>query len=287
MADQTLDSKELKPDAPTLYKFAQRIAKHEPGLFEYFWNLSQHATFVYNEEDDLHSYVEQLEQFLLQTLDTGKHFATRRVIKDKKAVAVPTLDEINRHLSVSRGPTKQKGAAQNFNALLRLILSGHSVTFPQKGQLVVTLFGNSSQGSIIEYNIVHTFNGKTYRLHVSSTLPDAPGKAKIEMYENDSLKHLFLYNSYNSVFSNTVESSYGGPSYIIHNHRYEQSDDNLMALTRLDEDGMTNERFINLTENILPWLAEFFFKGELPMYKEQENGTLATVRTYADLTLKI
>ena len=50
--------------------------------------------------------------------------------------------------------------------------------------------------------------------------------------------------------------------------------------------GMTNERFIDLTENILPWLAEFFFKGELPMYKEQENGTLATVRTYADLTLK-
>jgi len=270
------------PSAATLGEMARVIAEYNLNLFEDLYRMAQQTHFVYDEKDESQTYVEQLENVLLQTLDRGKHFATsRRTLKDKKAVAVPSLDEMKHYFA-----TVTEGE-RDYNALLRLILSGHEPTVVRGPAIQgAGLFGNAPlQHGMqvvrsVEYDIAHTYkDGVQHRLRITTSYLTASPRTRVDLLENDDKKYSYAYSSPCSVFNSIVR----GPARleeIIPDRRYgEQSDNVLRACTYLEN---TTPLF---DTGILSWLAEFFLKGELPMYKEHETGNTATVRTFADLTL--
>lgn len=153
---------------------------------------------MYDEKDESQTYVEQLENVLLQTLDKGKHFATsRRTLKDKKVVAVPTLDEMKHYFA-----TVTEGA-RDYNALLRLILSGHEPTVVRGPALQgASIFGGAPrQHGIpvirsVEYDIAHTYkDGVQHRLRITTSHLTAYPRTRVDLLENDNVIHSYSYSS--------------------------------------------------------------------------------------------
>lgn len=273
---------ERTPSAATLYQMAQLVYEHNPNLFEDLYRMAQQTHFVYDEKDESQTYVEQLENVLLQTLDKGKHFVTsRRTLKDKKAVAVPSLDEMKHHFA-----TVTDGA-RDYNALLRLILSGHEPTVVRGPAIQgAGIFGGAplQHGTpvirSVHYYIAHTYNdGVQHQLRITTSHLTTSPKTRVDLLENDNVIHSYSYSSPCSVFNSIVVEP-ARLSEIIPDRRYDEQSDNVKRACTYLED--VNPLF---DIGILSWLAEFYLKGELPMYKEHETGNTATVRTFADLTL--
>ena len=255
---------------------------------------SSHPTplrFVYDKANNAQTYVEQFEAFVLQTLDTSKHFKDRD-FHDRKYAVVPSVEELTRHLRDTR-----MMIARDYNALLRLILSGHAVTVKRDSIDSVphySLFGGAPKAgetpvTEASYTISHDYNGIRHQLRVSSSHLTTPATTRVELYENGHVKHSYSYISPCSVFVDSVVEGNSVTLWSAPDRRYEQSDTaKHFAAAYLEATTVRDAEQIDLFINgILPWLAAFFLKGELPLYNKSATDETATVRTYADLTLNV
>ena len=314
-----MSSSSSTPSVATLHALVKKIGEYEFGLVDLIKEklsdpLQQTETFAYDEhyfygDHRPYTYMEQLELFLLQRLDLHKNFA-HRALADMKVVFVPSIEDTSQHFVKCWNDANNQANYRNYNSLMRLILIGHQATVSTdaadlpadavafRKRTFNGLFGiNPNQPAFLEeqpdssyiYNIVHTFDGNEYRLRAQTTLGGSPATTWLTLYKNDVVEHSFMYfkidnniytwNDGASVFGwqthdGSLAHYYKEIAYTTHTQQYPQVKNRLWP----DVD-LPLEQNEQLATHILPWLANFFFKGELNMYSKSDLGNFAVVRT--------
>ena len=255
------------PEAKDPAKLIFELKEVEPALVRdrIMQGVSAGNTFAYDATKTDMNYMQQLEQYLLQTLDVSKKFDTP--LRHQRAVILPNFAEMSR--SVDPGPNPNMRPVQNmrtYNALLRLILCGH-----EPEHIVETVDGKLAD--TFTYKILRSFKigqvdiGK-YHFCMVISQPAAEARHKL------GAAMLMIATEAKEI---VAEISYPGYGSVFENYEPYLADASKRADILKPATKFESYSAVRL-DQIIPWLLRFAFEGELPGYKSH-GQTKAWART--------
>lgn len=221
-------------------------------------------TFAYDATKTDMNYMQQLEQYLLQTLDVSKKFDTP--LRHQRAVILPNFAEMSRSIESSLETQQPIQNMRTYNALLRLILCGH-----EPEHIVETVDGKLAD--TFTYKISRSFKigqvdiGK-YHFCMVISQPAAEARHKL------GAVMLMIATEAKEI---VAEISYPGYGSVFENYEPYLADASKRADILKPATNFESYRAVRL-DQVIPWLLRFAFEGELPGYKPH-GQTEAWART--------